>query len=536
MTTPTADDASKADVGADAGATVTGPRASTDAAVPPPGCPAHDTATFGPGGLARLHIGEHRTDPMRMYERLRAEHGAVAPVLVDGDVPAWLILGYNENLDVVRSPNRFTRDSRTWRIMAEGKLPEDSPLLPMVAWQPVVAFVDGDEHERLRAAVTDSLGKIDRRGIRRHVTRFADQLIDGFCEDGEAELMTRFAEPLPMLVLTQLFGMPDEYGPQLVDASLDLIRGTGTAFQSNEYVVAVLTEHVQRLREKPGIDFASALMAHPANLTDHEVVEHLRVVLTAAHLNTTVLIGNTLRMVVTDPRFRASLAGARMTLPDALEQILWDQPSTIVCPARWSTGDTELAGQHIKAGDMLLLGLAPGNVDPEIRPDLSVPMHGNRSHLAFSGGPHECPGQDIGRAITDTAIDVLLGRLPELNLAVADEDLTWEASWMSRQLTALPVKFAPRPPVGSDSAESTGTVKAAVPVSAAAGDREEATAGARRTAAPAATGSAGAPGAAEAAPESHTTPAPTPAPVNSRQNEGSSFLSRVAGWFGMRRG
>jgi hypothetical protein len=109
-----------------------------------------------------------------------------------------------------------------------------------------------------------------------------------------------------------------------------------------------------------------------------------------------------------------------------------------------------LGGREIKAGDMLLLGLAAGNTDPEIRPDLSVPVHGNRSHLAFSGGPHECPGQDIGRAIADTGIEALLARLPDLELAVSEGELTWRGTLMSRHLTALPVAFRPRTPDGSD--------------------------------------------------------------------------------------
>ncbi|MFD0494111.1 cytochrome P450 family protein [Streptomyces rhizosphaericus] len=135
-----------------------------------------------------------------------------------------------------------------------------------------------------------------------------------------------------------------------------------------------------------------------------------------------------------------------MTLPDAIEHVLWNEPPLTVVPGRWATGDTELGGQRIKAGDMLLLGLAAGNVDPAIRPDIAAPMYGNRSHLAFSGGPHECPGQDIGRAITDTAIDTLLLRLPDLRLAVDETELTWLSSWISRHLVELPVEFMPRRP------------------------------------------------------------------------------------------
>ena len=155
-------------------------------------------------------------------------------------------------------------------------------------------------------------------------------------------------------------------------------------------------------------------------------------------------------MVLTDRRFRATLAGGHMTLPDALEQVLWDEPPMTTMIGRWATGDAQLAADStIKAGDMLLLGLAAGNVDPQIRPDLSTPMHGNRSHLAFSGGPHECPGQDLGRAIADTGIDTLLTRLPDLQLGVSEERLKWDTALMSRRLVALPVEFTAAPRQGA---------------------------------------------------------------------------------------
>jgi hypothetical protein len=94
---------------------------------------------------------------------------------------------------------------------------------------------------------------------------------------------------------------------------------------------------------------------------------------------------------------------------------------------------------------MLILGLAAANMDPAVRPDLSVPVHGNRSHLAFSGGPHECPGQDIGRAIADVGVDLLLMRLPDLRLDCAEEELRWTESIASQHLVELPVRFTPRP-------------------------------------------------------------------------------------------
>ncbi|AOT57475.1 MULTISPECIES: cytochrome P450 [Streptomyces] len=422
---------------------------------PPPGCPAHahgGAAGIGATGLRRIYGPEAERDPRALYEALRREHGPVAPVLLHGDLPAWMVLGHRENLEVMRSPSRFSRDSRIWRMFREGRVSADSPLRPMVDWQPVCVFADGQKHERLRAAVTDSLEQFDRRGIRRYVIRYTDQLVDSFADRGHADLIAEFAEKLPMLVMTQLLGMPEEYGPRLTDAALDLMKGSETALTSNEFVVRTLRALTDRKKTVPGHDLATRLIAHEAELTDDEVLEHLRLVLVAANETTVNLIANTLRMVLTDRRFRANLTGGHMTLPDALEQVLWDEPPLSVIPGRWATGDTVLGGQQIRAGDMLLLGLAAGNTDPEIRPDLTKPLHGNRAHLSFSSGPHECPGQDIGRAIADTGIDTLLARLPDLRLAVADTELSVRAAWLSGRLEALPVSFTPPVRVGAPAA------------------------------------------------------------------------------------
>ncbi len=77
---------------------------------PPPGCPAHGR---GPGGAHRLY-GPEAEDLGALYEKMRAEHGAVAPALLHDDVPIWVVLGHGENLHMVRSPAQFTRDSRVW--------------------------------------------------------------------------------------------------------------------------------------------------------------------------------------------------------------------------------------------------------------------------------------------------------------------------------------------------------------------------------------------------------------------------------------
>ncbi|MCW1093036.1 MULTISPECIES: cytochrome P450 [Streptomyces] len=405
---------------------------------PPPGCPAHG---LGPGGLHRLHEAD---DLEELYEKLRAQHGPVAPALLHDDVPMWVVLGHAENLHMVSTPSQFCRDSRIWSPLNEGMVKPDHPLMPHIAWQPICSHAEGDEHKRLRGAVTSAMSDLDYRELRRHIKRYTQRVVNRFCEEGRADLVSQFAEHLPMGVMCHLLGMPEEYNDRLVEAARDTLKGTETAIASHAYVMEALGRLTATRRAAPADDIAGRLVTHPAGLTDDEVREHLRVVLLAAYEATVNLIANVMRVVLTDPGFRAQLSGGQMTVPQAVEQSLWDEPPFSTVFAYFAKQETELGGQRIRAGDGLLLGIAPGNVDPRIRPDLDASMMGNRAHLAFGGGPHECPGQDIGRAIADAGIDALLMRLPDLRLDCDEDDLRWRSSIASRHLVELPVRFEPR--------------------------------------------------------------------------------------------
>lgn len=410
-------------------------------AAPPPGCPAHG---MGPGGLRRLY-GPDAEDLEAVYEKLRAEHGAVAPALLHDDVPIWVVLGHTENMHMVRSPSQYTRDTRVWAPLQDGSVKPTHPLMPHVHWQPLCCHAEGEEHLRLRGAVTGAMSTIDHRGIRRHINRATQQLVNKFCQEGRAELVSQFAERLPMVVMCEILGMPEEYNDRLVECARDLPKGTETAIASNAYIMDVLLRLTARRRAEPQDDFTSHLINHPARLTDEEVSQHLRLVLIIAYESTANLLANVLRVVLTDPRFRAQLNGGQMTVPQAVEQSLWDEPPFSAIIAYFAKQETELGGQRIAKGDGLLLGIAPGNVDPRVRPDTKANMQGNRSHLAFSGGPHECPGQDIGRAIADVGVDALLTRLPDVELACDEDELEWRETISNRHLVDLPVKFAPKP-------------------------------------------------------------------------------------------
>jgi cytochrome P450 len=401
------------------------------------GCPVpHGAADF-----ARLYGPEAATDPLGIYERLRKEHGSIAPVLLEGDVPAWLVLGYRENRRVLDNPRQFSRDARIWRDWREGRVGETSPLIPMVGWRPDCVSQDGEPHRRLRGAVTDGLRAASGRGVRRHATHFANKQIDAFVDDGQADLVADYADFLPMLVLSRVLGLAEAEGRRLVESCAHVVKGGEDALMHNERIIEILGELAKRKRTEPAADFATALLEHHAGLDEEEVVSHLRLVLVAAHTTTSNLLARVLQSVLTDTARLSGLVSGQLNISGVVEEVMWNTPPLAVLPGRFATSDLELGGHHIQEGDLLVLGLAPGNLDPEVRPDAGVSVHGNQSHLAFSAGPHECPGQNIGQSIIEIAVDVLLHRLPGLRLTVPPEELTSTASTWESRLDSLPVEF-----------------------------------------------------------------------------------------------
>ncbi|MER8002156.1 cytochrome P450 [Streptomyces sp. NPDC095613] len=413
---------------------------------PPPGCPAHAGAGAAVPGAVRLSGLEYQQTPSQLYRTLRREHGAVAPVLLDGDIPAWLVLGYAEVSYVTSHDDLFARDSRRWNQWPN--IPADWPLMPFVGYQPSLLFTEGAEHQRRAGVISEALEAVDQFELAHVCRQIAEGLIDTFAGSGQAELMASYAHALPMRAVVQLCGIPQGD----VDTE-DLVRDLKISLdapEDDDPVAAYLRvqERMERLvkekRNSPGPDVTSRMLAHPAGLTDEEVVQDLITVIAAAQQPTANWICNTLRLLLTDDRFALNVSGGRLSVGHALNEVLWLDTPTQNFVGRWAVRDTQLGGRHIKAGDCLVLGFAAANTDPQIWPEGHVGAE-NSAHLSFSNGEHRClyPGPLLADVIARTAIETLLERLPDVVLAVEPEELTWRPSIWMRGLTSLPVRFTP---------------------------------------------------------------------------------------------
>ncbi|GGT24827.1 cytochrome P450 [Streptomyces chromofuscus] len=388
-------------------------------------------------------------DPARVYREMRREHGSVVPVLLDGDVPAWLVLGYRELHQITGDAVLFSRDSELWNQWEN--IPEDWPLLPMIGRrQPSILYTVGERH-RLRAGMlTAALEAVDPFELRGYTERFADELIDGLCSKGSADLVAEFAMLLPVRVLARLYGFSDEEGPALVTALNDMIDGRERALAGQTHLFTSMTALVAGRREAPAEDVVSRMLADTSGFTEQEVVQDLMVMMAAGHQPTADWIGNSLRLMLTDGRFAASLFGGRNSVAEAMNEVLWEDTPTQNVAGRWASRDTQLGGRRIRAGDMLLLGLQAANSDPQVRTDGSALTGGNSAHFSFGHGEHRCPfpAQEIAEVIARTGIEVVLDRLPDIDLAVPAASLTRRPSPWLRGLSELPVTFTPTPALG----------------------------------------------------------------------------------------
>ncbi|KUN31182.1 cytochrome [Streptomyces corchorusii] len=387
-----------------------------------------------------------QTEPARLYREMRCDHGAVVPVLLDGGIPAWLVLGYRELHQVTGDPVLFSRDSDLWNQWEN--IPADWPLLPMIGHkQPSILYTVGERHRQRAAMISNALEEVDPFELRAHAERFADELIDALCPAGEADLVAQYAMLLPVRVLARLYGFPDEDGPGLVTALNDMIDGRERALAGQAHLAASMAQLLADRRKEPAADVVSRMLADDSGFSDEEIAQDLMVMMAAGHQPTADWIGNSLRLMLTDDRFAASLFGGRNSVAEAMNEVLWEDTPTQNVAGRWAARDTHLGGRRVKAGDLLLLGLQGANSDPQVRTDASALTGGNNAHFSFGHGEHRCPfpAQEIAEVIARTGIEVVLDRLPDIDLAVPAESLTRRPSPWLRGLSGLPVRFSPVP-------------------------------------------------------------------------------------------
>ena len=362
----------------------------------------------------------------------------------------WLVTRYEDALAILKD-QRFIKDFR--RLLTPEQMAQFQGNIYSMFNTHMLGF-DPPDHTRLRALVNISFTPRLVEQWRERIQTVTDELIDALEQRSEhrADLIDEFAFPLPIIVITEMLGVPTEDRASFREWSNAMLDATGSpeSFQRVREklmgFVAYLTNLIAVKRQQPGDDLISRLLRAEADgdkLNETELLAMIFLLLVAGHETTVNLLGNGTLALLQRPAQKQLLQENPALIKNAIEEFLRFRSPIAIATNRWVSEDLEFGGKQMRRGDPVLVSLAGANHDPEIfgQPEeLDITREENR-HLAFGMGIHYCLGAPLARLEGQIAINTLLKRLPNLRLAVGAEELVWRPGLLLLGVSKLPVEY-----------------------------------------------------------------------------------------------
>lgn len=411
-------------------------------------------ATVDPNSVPLVELDLTGSDHQGEAAHLR-ELGPVVRVKLPGDVLAWTIPDHALLTELINDP-RFSKDWHNWNDITTGKVGDDWPLIGMVKVTNMLT-ADGDEHRRLRRLVTATLTPKRVEELRPRVTEIVGELLDALPshadEDGVVDFRKYFSDVVPVLVICELLGVPEENRAKLKAEMDNVFRSDLTpeeVMASQMELYRLLSGQVAYRREHPGDDLTSALIAardeDPHSLSEEELVATILIMMGAGQETTVALITNAVRALCTHPEQRAiaTSGGAREWSGVVEETLRWDAPIGNF-PFRYALEDVVIAGVTIAKGEPVMAPYSAVGRDEKQHGDDAGTFDINRTqrkNLAFGGGAHICVGAALARMEGNLAIPAVFERYPDIQLAVDSADLIPIPSLFSNSSSTLPVRLS----------------------------------------------------------------------------------------------
>jgi cytochrome P450 len=274
------------------------------------------------------------------------------------------------------------------------------------------------------------------------------------------DLREEFCYPLPIRVISELFGLPEEKGAELrtiVDSIFHTAATPEEVTDTYARLYAVMSELVAGKREFPGDDLTSGLIAArddegDTRLSEQELLDTLVLMISAGHETTVNLIDNAIHALLTHPEQLALVRAGTASWDDVIEETLRVQAPVASLPLRYAVEDLALGelggpeGMVIGKGDAILASYAAAGRDPAKYgkdADRFDVTRVDKEHLAFGYGVHHCLGAPLGRMEARIALPALFDRFPDLQLSVADDELSPVESFISNGHHSLPAHLGP---------------------------------------------------------------------------------------------
>jgi len=380
-------------------------------------------------------------EPARVYERLRARWGNVAPVLLEPGVPAWLVLGHRELVTVLRNESLFARDSRNWSLLQDGTVGPGSGVGGVLAPRDGIYYVDGVRHRHLRRLVDDAFEGVDEHQLATITEQWCRLALDRVLAKGEADLVNEYARAVPLLVMSTMFGLDPDQARAMLQHTRRVFQAKGAAGgEALNAQRALIAELIASRRAAPSDDLTSTILRHPSAPTDLDAQSAVSATLMLGSEFEVGWITQALRLRLADPRFDGR-TGGRLSASDTLEAVLGSAPPAPNAAPRFALADTTLGGRKIWAGDAVVPGILGASAESRASGDDIWLESGNLSYLTWGAGPHACPARRPATVIAQIAVGEALRRLGGVALTVPAESLSATGTLWSSVPRELPVRF-----------------------------------------------------------------------------------------------
>lgn len=353
-------------------------------------------------------------NPHPMWRRMRDE----APLYRNEELDFWALSRFADVEAAHRDHRRFSSAHGT---VLELMKPEPLPTKQMI-------FLDPPEHTTLRALVSRAFTPRRVAAMEDRVRQICSELLDPHVGSGGFDYLQDFAALLPSMVISSLFGVPDEDREEVrrhIDQVFHIEPGVGmindVSFMAQVYLHQYWQGLVEKRRAEPGDDMLSALTqaeikldnGEVRRLTDEECCDFTNLLVSAGTETVARLLGWAAVLLPEHPDQRDALAADASLVPNAIEELLrFEAPSPV--QGRWTTEPVELHGTTVPAGSkVLLLTGSAGRDDRKYEnPDRFDIRRRFDTHVSFGHGIHFCIGAALARLEGRVAIEETLKRFP----------------------------------------------------------------------------------------------------------------------------
>jgi cytochrome P450 len=387
-------------------------------------------------------------DPYPHYERLRNTD----PMHVTS-FGSFLASRHAEASLVMRD-KRFGKDYVERSVRRYGpQIMEEPVFRSMKHW---MLQQDPPDHTRLRGLVVKAFTARRVEDMRPRIQQIVDQTLDAIVERGRMDLIEDFAFRLPVTIICDMLGIPEDHrevfykssrdGGRLLDpvplSPAEIAEGNAANLMAQAYFQQLF----ELRRRSPGDDLTTQLVQAEedgSKLSNEELTANIILLFGAGHETTVNLIGNGLLALHRNPDQLALLKANPNLITNAIEEFL-RYDSSVQLTGRVTLEDIDdLGGKKIPKGETVLCLLGSANRDPAVYPDRADQLDITRPNvrpLSFGGGIHFCLGAQLARIEAEVAISTLLRRLPDLRLDDA-ENPEWRPTFVLRGLKRLPASW-----------------------------------------------------------------------------------------------